>query len=192
MNGSNPFAGLPLTGPDVNFMPSGEPRPVGVSGRPVMERREANWHAHVSGMEERGRAEREGDPAALDALVSGAAGVTVIGGIPLRPFNLGTSIVLEMMGSVYAQANPTGQPMAIRALDVARAVLAFSEPEWVYQCLHAQKHSMIDHRAVELSFRLDSATMAEINDWMNREMAEFNSPGNAAKKPVSPEAPAEG
>jgi hypothetical protein len=189
---NNGFSGMPLTGPDAEFLPDGRPRPLGGSGLPLMERREANWHAHVSGMTEREQAEAAGDPAALGALVSGAAGVTVIGGSPLRPFNLGTSIVLEMMGSAYAATNAPGMPIALRALDVARAVLAFSDPEWVYQALHAQKHGMIDQRATELAFRLDGATMGEINDWMNREMAEFNTPSNAGKKPLSPVAPAGG
>jgi len=186
----HPLPSYPLTGPDAATLPSGETRPIGASGLPLMERREANFHAHVSGMVARETAEAEGDPAALSALASGAAGEVVIGGITLIPFTLGTSILLEKLGSAYVQPNPTGQPIAIRPLDVARAVLAFSRPEWLYQRLEAGDLAGIDAEATQLAFRLRRDVMAEINEWMNREMAEFNAPEATEKKPGSPDAPA--
>lgn len=184
----NPLPSYPLTGPDAERLPSGEPRPIGVSGLPQMERREANFHAHVSAMAEREQVEAQGDPAALAALASGAAGCTVIGGITLIPFTLGTSILLEKLGSAYVRPNPTGQPMPIEPLDVARAVLAFSRPEWLYQQLEAGTTAIIDHEATQLAFRLTRPVIAALNEWMNREMQEFNAPEATEKKPGSPDA----
>ncbi len=182
----------PLTGPDPERLPNGAPRPVDpATGKPLMSRREANWHAHVSGMAEREAAEAGGDPAAIAALCHGAAqadGGPFIAGLTLRPLTIGTLEALHLAGSVYAAENPAGRPMIVTLRELTRTVLCFARPEWVYERLSAGAATEVDAEAVRIGFSMTKGVMEEANAWIEAQMREFFGLGDAEKKP-SPAVP---
>lgn len=180
---------LPLDGPDPTRLPDGSPRPVHPgSGKPVMTEREANWHAHVSGLAERQEVERR-DPAAeplLDAGTRPQATPEIIGGIELWPMSIGHFLALEKLGSAYASQDGG----ALGILDVALAALVFHRPEWCWETLQAGGRHQLDAEASRLAFKLTAPVLREINAFIESEMAEFaDKEGHPEKKSRPTEEP---
>lgn len=184
---------FPLTGPDPAFLPNGEPRPVcPQTGKPLMTQLEANWHSHVSGVAAREHATQAGgDPRVNSALLTGAAQSAQpyldVAGLPMLPLSVGTFLTLEKLGSVYAAENPTGTQMAVKQLDIAMAALVFQNPEWCYQLLDAGRMDELKAAAISLSFKMTAPVLTAVNDFINRQMAEFFGEATAEKKSSSPE-----
>lgn len=181
----------PLSGPNLDFLPDGTPRPRTADGQPLMTQAEANWHSHVSGVAARETAQAGGaDPVACSALLSGAAmimeGTIDVAGIPMQPLSIGTFLCLERLGSAYAVENATGQPLAIGQMDIARAALVFQRPDWCYLMLEAGDLAAIQKEAVKLSFRMTAPVLREVNAFINAQMAEFFDAPTTEKKSSSP------
>lgn len=191
MQGGHIPSKFPLDGPNTERLPDGSLRPIDkASGRPLMSETEANWHAHVSGMEARRLAEAGGSSTAFRDLVSSAAAIATgprVGELTLQPLNLGILEVLTMLGSAYAQPNPERVSIAVSLREVTRSALAFAKPEWVFDRLSAGDRAAIDAAVSSLSFAIDKPALKRINDWIEHQMHDFFSEEAEGKKPLSGE-----
>lgn len=178
----------PMSGPDMDRLPDGSPRPIDpVTGRPLMSEEERNWHAHVSGVAARQDADRS-DPAAATLLSAGAVPADQareIGGLMLRPMTIGHFLALEKVGSNYASESGG----AIAMLDVAIAALIFEQPEACWEILQRGEggRSELEAKAAALAFKLTADVLAQVNAFIEAEMAAFSGEATAEKKPASAE-----